>query len=78
MTTEKISGLQIPTMTADETVEAMRKLGLSMGKEKLYVGAEQGIYPFADCVSLKGRSITIYTKLFEQWVMERAVQRNEK
>lgn len=75
MTAEQINELEIPTMTIDETVEAMRKLGLQVGKEKLYTGAEQGIYPFADCVSLKGRSVTIYTKLFDQWVMERAVKR---
>lgn len=75
MTKEQLNELEIPTMTADEAVEAMRALGLQVGKEKLYTGVEQGVYPFADCVSLKARSITIYTKLFDQWVMERAVRR---
>lgn len=58
----------IPTMTADETVEAMRKLGLPISKKKLYAGAQQGVYPFAEVVELEQRSLTVYTKLFWEWV----------
>ena len=67
----------IPTMTVMELMDRMRSLGMRKSQQTVVDEIEQGIYPFAQAVrngdSCK-RAVTIYTKLFEQWVDERAVE----
>lgn len=70
---------QIPTMTIGELAEEMRLLGLSASTETLSNEIAAGVYPFAHSVRNKdGNSkkctARIYTKLFREWVEERAVE----
>ena len=66
---------KIPTTTLNELVGRMRDLGVPKGQETLAAEIAAGMYPFAQCVRLPGsckRTYTIYTVLFERWVLERA------
>lgn len=69
----------IQTMTLNELAARMRALGLKTSNEKLATAIEAGLYPFAICVRIarsggESRCFEIYTKLFEQWANERAVE----
>lgn len=67
--------LKIETMTLCELAVRMRQLGVPTSNERLAAGIEAGLYPFAICIRTpegKHRIFEIYTKLFDQWVAERA------
>lgn len=75
-----MSKLIIETMTADELSVRMRALGIKNDVNNLISALEQGLYPFGiawrpDPVHRNSKRIVqIYTKLFEQWVAERAIE----
>lgn len=70
----------IQTMTAQELSTRMRELGIKNNVNNLIAALEQGLYPFgiAFCPDPRhrpsSRVVQIYTKLFEQWVAERAIE----
>lgn len=70
----------IETMTATELSTRMRALGIKNDVNSLVSALEQGLYPFGiafrpDPVHRKShRVVQIYTKLFEKWVAERAIE----
>ena len=67
--------LKIETMTLCELAVRMRQLGVPTSNERLAAGIEAGLYPFAICIRTsdeKPATSEIYTKLFYQWVAERA------
>lgn len=72
--------LKIETMTLNELTARMRQLGIRTSGTRLTAAIEAGIYPFATSYRIpnsKHRIIEIYTKLFEQWVAERATDTDD-
>ena len=64
----------VETMTIREAVERMRALGMKISDAAVTEGLKQKVSPFGDCViSKRGSPIyTIYTRLFDEWVAQRA------
>lgn len=63
----------IETMTPEQTAQRLRELGMKVSPDKIRNGLKQGVYPFGDFVDMgKSPAFTIYTKLFNSWVAERA------
>lgn len=63
----------IETMTIQELYRKMKALGLKTSVAHISDAIEQGVYPFASCIKTpSSRIFEIYTKLFEEWVKERA------
>lgn len=72
---EKISRQRKPmvieTMTLNETVDALRGLGIRTTDEKVMRFLEAGVYPWGVCVQgKKNRIVEIYAKKFWEWVDE--------
>lgn len=65
--------LRIETMTLNETVARLRELGVKTTEVKVGLAIQAGLYPWG--IAIKGEKnwiYEIYTKLFDQWVTERA------
>lgn len=62
----------IETMTLNQTVEAMRGLGMRTSETRLAEMLAAGAYPFGICVTCPGghRAVEIYAKKFWAWVDE--------
>lgn len=74
---KQIPTKQIPTMTVAQLLREFRELGVSKSQDVLVEEIERGIYPFAQAIQMPGSCkhvVTIYTKLFDRWVQERAVE----
>lgn len=70
--------IHIGTMSLNQLVVRLRALGMRTSEERVGAAIEQGLYPFAICIHNGGnRMFEIYTKLFEQWALERATEIGE-
>ena len=68
----------IETMTIQELYREMKALGMKTSVAHISDAIEQGVYPFATCIKTpSSRIFEIYSKLFEEWVRERAVEQNQ-
>lgn len=64
---------QIETMTPEEATEKLRAMGMKISPVTVRDGLEQKVFPFGYCIqSDKGRRFTVFTRLFNEWVAERA------
>jgi lysophospholipase L1-like esterase len=60
-------------MTLNQVTQRMRKLGIKTSETRIGIAIQNGQYPWAICIpGEKNKCYEIYTKLFEQWVDERA------
>jgi hypothetical protein len=65
--------MTIRTITPTQAAERLRQAGVSTSAERIRHGLEQGVYPFGEAVQMeKGYSYTIYEKLFDAYMEERA------
>ena len=66
--------MMIETMNLKELTVLLRSHGLRVSEMTLAAGIEQKIYPFGECVRTDsgGRRFTVYTKLVQEWINERA------
>ncbi len=65
--------MTIETMSVEEATEKLRAMGVPISPTVLRLGLQQKIYPFGDYIATdKSCRCYIYTRLFEQWVAERA------
>ena len=67
--------LRIETMTLNETVARLRALGVKTTEVKVGLAIQAGLYPWG--IAIQGEKNWIYesyTKLFDQWVAERATE----
>lgn len=68
----------IETMTIQELYRKMKALGLKTSVAHISGAIEQGVYPFASCIKTpSSRIFEIYSKLFDKWVQERAIEENQ-
>lgn len=59
-------------LTAEETVNRLREVGMKISRETLRKGLEQRVFPFGDCVRADNAPVCwIYKKLLEHWISER-------
>lgn len=68
----------IETLTPAEATEILRGYGMKMSPDTLRYGIEQGVYPFGVCIQC-GRqpAYQIFTKLLDDWIKERLVEKEE-
>ena len=67
--------LRIDTMTLNQTVARLRELGIKTTEVRVGLALQAGKYPWG--IAVKGEQhwiYEIYTKLFEEWVAERAIE----
>lgn len=68
----------IQTMTLNQTVARLRQLGVSTTEARVARAIQDGMYPWGICIpGKKNNCFEIYTKLFDQWVAERAIEVQE-
>ena len=65
----------IETMTLNETVDRLRKLGVHTTARRVATALQNGQYPWGICIpGEKNNCFEIYTKLFDEWVAERSTE----
>lgn len=65
----------IPTMTPEQAAARLREMGMRTSPARIRQGIRDGVYPFGVTIRVSDRRIEyeIYTKQFDDWVKERAV-----
>ena len=63
----------IETLTVAETTQLLRSLGMKISPGTIYLGIEQGTFPWGDCIRSKEGNPTyfVYRVLLEDWIAER-------
>lgn len=62
----------VKTMNVSEAVDLMQQAGIKTSVQKVYAGIQQGVYPWGECVQLERPAYTVYSRLFFNWLKERA------
>lgn len=62
----------VETLTPEQAAQILRDIGIKTSAMKIRAGISQGVYPFGECVQMVQNECTIYKKLLEQWISERA------
>ena len=72
--------LTIETLPVEKATNMLRELGMSISKDTLRRGIEQGKFPFGSCVRSESGSpiYYIYRVLFDRWISERAIRCKEE
>lgn len=69
--------MKIPTLTLNQVVQRLRKLGVSTSETTVARAIKRGLYPWGICVPAEpprsNDRFEIYEVLFDRWVAERAV-----
>ena len=67
--------LRIETMTLNQVVARLRELGVRTTELQVEAALQRGVYPWGVYIpGEKHGCYEIYTKLFDQWVAERATE----
>ena len=68
--------VNIETMTPEEATERLRAAGMKISPTVIRDGLRQKIFPFGDAIeSERSCRFFVYTRLLEEWMAARAVQK---
>ena len=70
MATERI----LRTYSLEQTLAILRSRGMSIGRDTLSTGLQQGKFPFGDFIGMSQGVYIIYEALLERWIAERCVE----
>lgn len=69
----------IKTLTAEETAQKLRSLGMTTSPVSVRCGIKAGAYPFGDYFMVdKHPKVTIYAALLDEWIAARLVEEEQE